>query len=174
MLKTITDDDARLALLGSYLENAKGTVFRQAQFAEFEMRMHEMAAKGQPVTGDAMAKLYLEITRKYYGHDQKIAIVDDYIAHEWSYIPHFYRDFYVFQYATSFTASEALAQKVKSGDAQAVKKYLGFLSAGGSKYPIELLKEAGIDMTTDEPLQLTLKEMNRVMDEMEAILAKRK
>ncbi|MEO7133178.1 MAG: oligoendopeptidase F [Vicinamibacterales bacterium] len=174
MLKTITDDDARLALLGSYLENAKGTVFRQTQFAEFEMRMHEMAAKGEPVTGDAMAKLYLEITRKYYGHDQKVAIVDDYIAHEWSYIPHFYRDFYVFQYATSFTASEALAQKVKSGDAQAVKKYLAFLSAGGSKYPIELLKEAGIDMTTDEPLQLTLTEMNRVMDEMEAILAKKK
>jgi oligoendopeptidase F len=174
MLKTITDDDVRLALLGSYLENAKGTVFRQTQFAEFEMRMHEMAAKGQPVTGDAMAKLYLEITRKYYGHDQQVAIVDDYIAHEWSYIPHFYRDFYVFQYATSFTASEALAQKVKGGDAQAVKKYLAFLSAGGSKYPIELLKEAGIDMTTDEPLQLTLKEMNRVMDEMEAILAKKK
>ncbi len=173
LLKTITDDDTRLALLGSYLENAKGTVFRQTQFAEFEMRMHAMAAKGEPITGDAMAKLYLEITRKYYGHDQKVAIVDDYIAHEWSYIPHFYRDFYVFQYATSFTASEALAQKVKSGDAQAVKRYLTFLSAGGSKYPIDLLKDAGVDMTTDEPLQLTLKEMNRVMDEMEAILAKR-
>ena len=172
MLKTIKDDNTRLSLLGMYLENAKGTVFRQTQFAEFEMRMHETAAKGAPITGDAMARLYLEITRKYYGHDQKISIVDDYIAHEWSYIPHFYRDFYVFQYATSFTASEALAQKVKSGDAQAVKKYLAFLSAGGSKYPIELLKDAGVDMTTDEPLQLTLKEMNRVMDEMEAILAK--
>jgi oligoendopeptidase F len=173
MLKSITDPDTRLALLGSYLENAKGTVFRQVQFAEFELRMHEMAAKGQPITGDAMAKLYLDITRKYYGHDQKICIVDDYIAHEWSYIPHFYRDFYVFQYATSFTASEALAQKVKSGDAQAVKQYLAFLSAGGSKYPIELLKDAGVDMTTDEPLQLTLKQMNSVMDQMEAILAKR-
>ena len=174
MLRTIKDDDTRLALLGTYLENAKGTVFRQTQFAEFEMRMHDMAAKGEPITGDAMAKLYLEITRKYYGHDQKICIVDDYIANEWSYIPHFYRDFYVFQYATSFTASEALAQKVKSGDPQAVKKYLAFLSSGGSKYAIDLLKEAGVDMTTDEPLQLTLKEMNRVMDEMEAILAKKK
>jgi oligoendopeptidase F len=173
MLKTITNDDARLALLGGYLENAKGTVFRQVQFAEFEMKMHEMAAKGEPITGDAMAKLYLDITRKYYGHDQKICIVDDYIANEWSYIPHFYRDFYVFQYATSFTASEALAQKVKSGDPVAVKKYLTFLSSGGSKYAIALLKDAGVDMTTDEPLQLTLKEMNRVMDEMEAILAKK-
>jgi oligoendopeptidase F len=173
MLKSITDPDTRLALLGSYLENAKGTVFRQVQFAEFELRMHQMAAKGEPITGDAMAKLYLDITRKYYGHDQKICIVDDYIAHEWSYIPHFYRDFYVFQYATSFTASEALAQKVKSGDPQAVKKYLTFLSSGGSKYAIDLLKDAGVDMTTDEPLQLTLKQMNSVMDQMEAILAKR-
>ena len=174
MLKTIKDDDARLALLGSYLENAKGTVFRQAQFAEFELRMHEMAQKGTPITGDALAKLYLEITKKYYGDAEKVCIVDDYIQHEWSYIPHFYRDFYVFQYATSFTASEALAQKVKSGDPQAVKKYLAFLSAGGSKYPIDLLKDAGVDMTTDEPLQLTLKEMNRVMDEMEALIAKKK
>ena len=173
LLKSITDDDTRLALLGSYLENAKGTVFRQTQFAEFELRMHDMAAKGQPITGKAMADLYLEITRKYYGHDQKICIVDDYIANEWSYVPHFYRDFYVFQYATSFTASEALAQKVKAGDPQAVKKYLAFLSAGGSKYAIDLLKDAGVDMTTDEPLQLTLKQMNSVMDQMEAILARK-
>jgi oligoendopeptidase F len=173
MLKTIKDDDARLALLGSYLENAKGTVFRQAQFAEFELRMHEMAQKGQPITGDALAKLYLDITKKYYGDADKVCIVDSYIQHEWSYIPHFYRDFYVFQYATSFTASEALAQKVKSGDPQAVKRYLAFLSAGGSKYPIDLLKDAGVDMTTDEPLQLTLREMNRVMDEMEALIAKK-
>lgn len=174
MLKTIKDDDTRLALLGNYLENIKGTVFRQTQFAEFELRMHEMAQKGQPLTGEALAKLYMEITKKYYGHDQGISIVDDYVANEWSYIPHFYRDFYVFQYATSFTASEALAQKVKSGDPEATKRYLAFLSAGGSKYPIDLLKEAGVDMTTDEPLDLTMKEMNRVMDEMEKILARRK
>ena len=101
----IKDDDTRLSLLGNYLENIKGTVFRQTQFAEFELRMHEMAQKGQPITGEALAKLYLDITKRYYGHDQGICIVDDYIAHEWSYIPHFYRDFYVFQYATSFTAS---------------------------------------------------------------------
>ena len=173
MLKTIEDDDTRLAVLGNYLEGIKGTVFRQTQFAEFELRMHEMAQKGQPVTGDALAKLYMEITKRYYGHDQGVSIVDDYIAHEWSFIPHFYRDFYVFQYATSFTASSALATKVKSGDEAAKKRYLAFISSGGSKYPIDLLKEAGVDMTTDEPLDLTMKEMNRVMDEMEAILAKR-
>ena len=173
MLKNIKDDDTRLSLLGSYLENIKGTVFRQTQFAEFELRMHEMAEKGEPITGDALAKLYMEITKRYYGHDQGICIVDDYVAHEWSYIPHFYRDFYVFQYATSFTASAALAEKVKTGDPEAKRHYLAFLSAGGSKYPIDLLKDAGVDMTTDEPLNLTIKEMNRVMDEIESILAKR-
>lgn len=173
MLKNTKDDDTRLSLLGDYLENIKGTVFRQTQFAEFELRMHELAQKGEPITGDAMTKLYADITRRYYGHDQGICIVDDYVGHEWSYIPHFYRDFYVFQYATSFTASEALAAKVKTGDAEATRRYVAFLSAGGSKYPIDLLKDAGVDMTTDEPLELTVKSMNRVMDEIEKLLDKR-
>jgi oligoendopeptidase F len=172
MLKQIKDDNTRLSLLGSYLENIKGTVFRQTQFAEFELRMHEMAEKGQPITGEALDTLYLEITRKYYGHDKNVCIVPEYIGHEWAFIPHFYLNFYVFQYATSFTASEALASKVLAGDAAATKRYLAFLSAGGSKYPIELLKDAGVDMTTSEPLQLTLKKMNAVMDEMEKLLAK--
>ncbi len=174
MLKQIKDKDARLSILGNYLENIKGTVFRQTQFAEFELRMHEMAQRGEPITGDALAKLYLDITKRYYGHDQGVCLVDDYIAHEWSYVPHFYRDFYVFQYATSFTASSALAEKVKAGGAgaaEATKRYLTFLGSGGSNYPIDLLKEAGVDMTTDEPLELTVREMNRVMDEMEKLLA---
>ncbi len=174
MLKQIKDDDTRLSLLGNYLENIKGTVFRQTQFAEFELHMHEMAQKGDALTGEALSKAYMEITKKYYGHDQGVCVVDDYIAHEWSYIPHFYRDFYVFQYATSFTASSALAEKVKAGDPAARTRYLAFLSAGGSKYPVDLLKDAGVDMTTDEPLDLTIKTMNRIMDEMEALLAKRK
>ena len=173
MLGQIKDDDTRLSLLGNYLENIKGTVFRQTQFAEFELRMHEMARKGQAITGDELSKLYMDITKKYYGHDKGICVVDDYIAHEWSYIPHFYRDFYVFQYATSFTASSALAEKVKAGDPEAKKRYLAFLSAGGSQYPVDLLKDAGVDMTTDEPLDLTIKQMNRIMDEMEKLLAKR-
>jgi len=173
MLANIRDDDTRLSLLGNYLEGIKATVFRQTQFAEFELRMHEMAQKGQPITGDALAKLYLDITKKYYGHDQGVSVVDAYIAHEWSYIPHFYRDFYVYQYATSFSASLALAEKVKAGDAAAKQRYLTFLNAGGSKYPIDLLKDAGVDMTTDEPLDLTIKAMNRVMDEMETLLARR-
>jgi oligoendopeptidase F len=173
VLKSVTDRDTKLSLLGNYLENIKGTVFRQTQFAEFELRMHEMAQKGEPITGEALAKLYLDITKKYYGHDKGVCLVDDYIAHEWSYIPHFYRDFYVFQYATSFTASEALAEKVKSGAPGARDRYLAFISAGGSKYPIDLLKDAGVDMTSDEPLDLTMKAMTRVMDEMEALLNSR-
>jgi oligoendopeptidase F len=174
MLKTITDDATKLSLLGNYLEGIKGTVFRQTQFAEFELRVHEMVEKGEPLTGDALSKLYAEITRKYYGHDKGVCIVDDYIQHEWAFIPHFYRNFYVFQYATSFTASAALSEKVLAGDPAAMKRYLTFLASGGSKYPIDLLKEAGVDMTTDEPLELTMKKMNRVMDEMEKILASRK
>jgi oligoendopeptidase F len=172
MLKQIKDTPTRLSLLGNYLEGIKATVFRQTQFAEFELRMHEMAQKGEPITGDALAKVYLDITRRYYGHDQKVALVDDYIAHEWSFIPHFYRNFYVFQYATSFTAAEALSAKVLSGDQGATKRYLTFLSAGGSKYPIDLLKDAGVDMTTGEPLDLTIRRMNEVMDETEKLLAK--
>jgi oligoendopeptidase F len=172
MLGQIKDTPTRLSLLGNYLEGIKSTVFRQTQFAEFELRMHEMGQRGEPITGDALAALYLNITRKYYGHDQGVCVVDDYIAHEWSFIPHFYRDFYVFQYATSFTAAEALSAKVLAGDDAATKRYLTFLAAGGSQYPIDLLKDAGVDMTTDEPLDLTMRKMNAVMDEMEKLLAK--
>jgi oligoendopeptidase F len=170
MLGEIRDVPTRLSLLGNYLESIKSTVFRQTQFAEFELRMHETAQAGEAITGDRLASLYLDITRKYYGHDAGVVVVDDYIAHEWSYIPHFYRDFYVFQYATSLTAAEALAAKVRSGDAAARDRYLKFLSSGGSSYPIELLKDAGVDMTTDEPLDLTIRKMNQVMDEMESLL----
>jgi oligoendopeptidase F len=170
MLKRIKDQPTRLSLLGSHLENIKATVFRQTQFAEFEMRMHEMALRGEPVTGEALAKLYITITKQYYGHDQGVVVVDDYVTHEWSYIPHFYSDFYVFQYATSFTAAQMLATRVLEGDTATTERYLTFISSGGSKYPIDLLKEAGVDMTTDEPLEVTIQTMNRVMDEIETLL----
>jgi oligoendopeptidase F len=173
MLKRIKDDSTRLSLLGNYLESIKGTVFRQAQFAEFELRMHEMVEKGQPLTGDSLSKLYDDIVKKYYGHDQGVCIVDDYVSNEWAFIPHFYNSFYVFQYATSFTASSALSEKVLSGEPGATERYLKFISSGKSKYPIDLLKDAGVDMTTDEPLELTVKKMNRVMDEMEKLLDKK-
>lgn len=173
MLKQMKDDATRLSLLGNYLESIKGTVFRQTQFAEFELRMHEMVEKGEPLTGDSLSKLYSEIVKKYYGHGQGVCIVDDYIAEEWAFIPHFYNSFYVFQYATSFTASSALSEKVLAGDPGATERYLKFISSGKAKYPIDLLKDAGVDMTTDEPLELTVKKMNRVMDEMEKLLDKK-
>jgi oligoendopeptidase F len=172
MLRTITDPATRLSLLGNYLEGIKSTVFRQTQFAEFELRTHQMAERGEPITGEALDKLYLEMTRKYYGHDKGVAIVDDVVQHEWAYIPHFYRNYYVYQYATSFTAAAALSEKVLAGDKAATERYLAFLSAGGSKYPIDLLKDAGVDMTSSEPLDLTMRKMNRVMEEMESTLTK--
>ncbi|MDA1184809.1 MAG: oligoendopeptidase F [Acidobacteria bacterium] len=170
MLKRITDTPTRLSLLGNYLESIKATVFRQTQFAEFELRVHEMGLASAPITGEALAALYLDITRRYYGHDQRIVVVDEDVAHEWSYIPHFYSEFYVYQYATSFTAAEALAAAVLAGDASATARFLTFLGSGSSKYPIDLLKDAGVDMTTDAPLDQTMRTMNHVMDEIDQLL----
>jgi len=170
VLRATQDTPTRLSLLGSYLENIKATVFRQTQFAEFELKMHQTAERGEPITGEALSRLYLETTRKFYGHDAGTCVVDDYVSNEWSYIPHFYFGFYVFQYATSFTAAEALSAKVLAGDDEARQRYLTFLGSGTSKYPIELLKDAGIDMTSDEPLDLTMNKMNMVMDEIERLL----
>jgi oligoendopeptidase F len=172
MLQDLSDPKARLSVLGNYLEGLKSTVFRQTQFAEFELRMHEMAEKGQPITGEALSSLYLEITRRYYGHDAGVCTVDDYVAHEWEFIPHFYSPFYVYQYATSFTASSALSEKVLAREPGSINRFRAFIAAGGSKYPIELLKDAGVDMASREPLDLTIQKMNRVMDEMDKLLAR--
>ena len=174
MLKQIKDDAVRLSLLGNYLEVIKGTVFRQTQFAEFELTIHERAEKGEALTGDVFNDIYRTITHKYYGHDKSVCVVDDEIQAEWAYIPHFYYNFYVYQYATSFTASAALSEKALSGDTAAMKRYLAFLASGGSDYPINQLRAAGVDMTTPEPFTLTMKKMNRVMDEIEAILTRMK
>ncbi len=174
MLKTIKDDDVRLTLLGSYLDNLRGTLFRQTQFAEFELRIHEMAEKGETLTGDVLDKLYMDITKRYYGSDRGVCVVDDEIKAEWAYIPHFYYNFYVFQYATSLTASGALSEEVLAGDKEATKRYLQLLKSGSSDYPIALLKKAGIDMTGPVPFELAMKKMNRVMDEIEKILDRKK
>lgn len=174
MLKSIKDDNIRLSILGGYVEGMKGTFFRQTQFAEFEMRIHEMAERGESLTGDKLNELYLDITRKYYGHDKGICVVGDEVKSEWMFIPHFYYNFYVYQYATSFTASAALAEPVLAGDKEATRKYMQFISAGGSEYAIDLLKKAGVDMTTSQPFSITMRKMNKVMDEMEKILARMK
>lgn len=172
MLQQIKDDKTRLSILGNYLEGAKGTLFRQTQFAEFESMIHDRVAKGEALTGEDFDQMYLELTRRYYGHDKNVCIVDDYIKSEWSYIPHFYYNFYVYQYATSFTASTALSEKVLRGTDEDRWRYLDFLSAGSTKYPVELLVDAGVDMNTSEPFDLTIAKINKVMAEMEAILTR--
>lgn len=172
ILKGIKDDNTRLAILGNYLEGAKGTLFRQTQFAEFEKMIHERVGKGEALTGEDFDNMYLELTKRYYGHDKNVCIVDDYVKSEWSYIPHFYYNFYVYQYATSFTASTALSEKVLKGTDGDRKRYLDFLSAGSTKYPVELLADAGVDMNTSEPFDLTITKINKVMAEMEAILTR--
>jgi oligoendopeptidase F len=172
MTRQVKDDQLKLSLLLNFLDNYKGTLFRQTQFAEFELAIYQIAEAGQPLTSDVMNKTYGDIIKKYYGHDQGICIINDLYTREWSYIPHFYYNFYVYQYATSFTASQALAERVLTGDKASLDKYLAFLSAGGSDYPINLLKAAGVDMTTDEPFNHAIKLMNHIMDEVEAILDK--
>ncbi len=173
MLEEIKDDDIRLSLLMTYLDGIKGTVFRQTQFAEFELRIHEKAERGEPLTGDVLTELYGDILKRYYGHDEGVCQIDDSYAVEWAYIPHFYYNFYVYQYSTSFTASTALAQKVLDKEENAVEQYIAFLSSGGSDYPIDILKKAGVDMTGAEPFNKTMAAMNRTMDAIEAILAKK-
>lgn len=173
VLKKIKDDDVRLSLLMQYLDGLKGTVFRQTQFAEFELRIHEMMENGEALTDESLTKLYSDIVRRYYGHDKGVCIVDDLYTYEWAYIPHFYYNFYVYQYSTSFTASTALSEKVLNHEPGAVEKYRAFLAAGGSDYPINLLKNAGVDMTTSEPFDRTMAKMNRAMDEIEKILKKK-
>jgi oligoendopeptidase F len=172
MLGTITDDKVRLNLLGNYLDNVRGTLFRQVQFAEFELAIHEKSERGETLTGDMLNTLYLDITRRYYGHDKGVCIVDDGMGIEWANVPHFYYNFYVFQYATSLTASAAISEELFAGDNTATKRLQEMLAAGGSDYPIALLQKAGVDMTTSQPFDLLMKKMNRVMDTMDKILTR--
>jgi oligoendopeptidase F len=169
VLGTETRDEVRLSLLNDYLDNARATVFRQVQFAEFEMKIHRMAEEGQALTGDLLNSIYAGIAREYYGHENGACVVDEEIQSEWAYIPHFYYNFYVYQYATSFTASAAISERVLSGEKDAVAGYLDLLSSGGSDYPIELLKKVGVDMTTPQPLNASMARLNRIMDEIEKI-----
>jgi oligoendopeptidase F len=157
----------------NYLEGIRQTLFRQAQFAEFELRMHEMAERGQPLTGDALSKVYGDVLNRYYGQDKGVCNIDQLYTVEWAYVPHFYYNFYVYQYSTSFTASTALAEKVLGKEERAVEKYIEFLSSGGSDYPIDLLSKAGVDMITREPFDKTMAAMNRAIDEIEMILQKK-
>ena len=170
LLNTISDPRVRLSILGNYLEGAKGTLFRQTQFAEYELLIHQITEKGESLTGNRLSELYDELVKKYYGHESGVCRIDDYIRYEWTYIPHFYYDYYVYQYATSFTASQALAEQILAGDEEVRDRYLHFLSSGASAYPVDLLRKAGVDMTEEGPFRLTIEKINRVMDEMEELI----
>ncbi len=170
MLKRIENKEERLALLGNALDGFRGTLFRQTQFAEYELKIHELAEKGEALTGERFTELYLKIFKKYYGHDDGIMNIDDRFGVEWAYIPHFYYNFYVYQYSTSFTASQAIAAKFINGEPGIVDKYLTFLSSGCSKYAIPTLQNVGVDMTGDEPFDLTIDRMNYIMDEIEVLI----
>ncbi len=183
MLDRAKDDATRLYLLGNLLDGLRTTLFRQTQFADFELALHEQAERGDPLTGENLSTLYLKIARDYYGHDKEICKVDDLLAIEWAYVPHFYYGFYVYQYATSMVASTSLARAVREEAAQAQTRtgvtgtprrdaYLKMLSSGSSKYAIDLLKAAGVDMTTSAPFDEAIAEMNSTMDEIERILAR--
>jgi len=173
------DDRTRLFLLSSYLDRMRTTLFRQTLFAEFELRIHEAVERGEPLTGESLTKLYLELLRTYYGAEQGVVRIDDAYGAEWAYIPHFYSNFYVYQYATSMIGGMSLVdgivgrEAVSSGKAAAHRDaYLDMLAAGSSKYPVELLKDAGVDMTTSQPFEAAMREMNRIMDEIEQIYAR--
>jgi len=173
MLAEAKGDDERLFLLGSYLENLRGTFFRQAMFAEFELAIHEAVEKGEALTGEKLSSMYGELLRRYHGHDAGVLKIDDAYTVEWAYIPHFFYNFYVYQYATSIAASTQLARDVLDNKPGARERYLGLLKAGGSRYPYEMLKEAGVDLASPAPYRVLGEQMKWAMDEIEGILAGR-
>jgi oligoendopeptidase F len=169
-LQRAADDSERLALLGNYLEGLRSTVFRQTMFAEFELKIHELVESGEALTGEVLDQTYALLLDRYHGTDQAVMGINPLYHSEWAHVPHFHYDFYVYQYATSFVAATALARQVSSRDCEATERYLRFLAAGSTKPPVELLKEAGVDMTSPQPIRATIDEMNDTMDEIESLL----
>ncbi|QIB26393.1 oligoendopeptidase F [Caloranaerobacter azorensis] len=167
MISKAKNRDEKLYLLNHYLEQFRGTVYRQTMFAEFEKMIHEEIENGRSLTADSLCRMYKELNRKYYGPD---IVIDDEIAMEWARIPHFYYNFYVYQYATGFSAAIALSQKILKEGRESVDRYINFLKSGNSDYPINVLKKAGVDMTTPQPVDNALKLFNKLLDEIESLL----
>jgi oligoendopeptidase F len=172
-LKSAKNDDERLLYLGSALEQLRGTFFRQAMFAEFERDVHARSDKGEALTGKKLSEIYGEILRRYHGEKEGVVKIDDAYTVEWAYIPHFYSPFYVFQYATSVSAASLLADSVLKGQPGARDRYLKLISSGGSDYPYELVKAAGVDLATPAPYRAVVARMDRIMDEIEGIQKRR-
>lgn len=163
------DDMERLLIVQERMEGIRTTVFRQCMFAEFEKTIHEQAEAGQPLTGDSLCKTYGDIVRKYYGPD---IVIDEVATAEGLRIPHFYRNFYVYTYATSLCAATSIGQRIIDGDPGAVEGHMAFLSAGSSKYPLDVLKLAGVDMTTPRPIEDTMEVFGELLGEFETLYAK--
>ncbi|AIY83781.1 oligoendopeptidase F [Clostridium baratii str. Sullivan] len=159
-----TDKNKKLYLINQELEQIRTTVFRQLMFAEFELFTHESIESGIPLTALEYSKKWHELNVKYFGPD---IVVDEDIDIEWARIPHFYSDFYVYQYATGYAAASAFASSILNKEENAVSKYITFLKSGGSDYPINILKKAGVDMTTSKPLEATINRFNELLDMLE-------
>ena len=168
LLKKTTDKKERVFLINHFLDQFKGTIYRQTMFAEFEKFMGAAVDAGQTLTADMLCVEYARLCKLYYGEDM---VVDDQIAMEWARIPHFYYNYYVFQYATGYSAAIALSRRILREGESAVKDYLGFLSGGCSKSPIDLLKGAGVDMTSPAPVNDALQLFGELLDEMESLMA---
>ena len=168
MIANARTREEKLFYLGQRMEGFRSTFFRQTMFAEFELRIHDMAEAGEGLSGERFTALYLELLRKYHGPGMQM---NPLYAIEWAYIPHFYRTFYVFQYATSIAGAVFFSQSVLSGGAAARERYLDTLRAGGSDYPTEILRRGGLDMTTPAPYRALVAEFGRVLDQAEALLA---
>lgn len=166
LLKHTEDKARKLVVLNHFLEQYRGTVYRQTMFAEFEKLIHEKAENGEVLTHENLCGTYYELNKKYYGPDM---VLDPQIAMEWARIPHFYMNFYVYKYATGFSAATSLAQQILKEGQPAVDRYLGFLKAGDHDYPINILKKAGVDMTTPEPVVQALNQFRDLVDEMERL-----
>jgi oligoendopeptidase F len=171
MVKNARSKEQKLYLLGTYLDLLRSTIFRQTSFAEFELEAHKMAEKNEPITGEALSKVYYDIVKKYYGSDQGTCVVDPYIAYEWAFIPHFINyTYYVYQYSTSLIYATALAEKIKNEGQSAIDKYYAILKGGSSEYPIDLIKKAGVDPLSSEAFELTIKRMNNIMDQIDELV----
>lgn len=167
LLEKTTDKEQRKYLLNHYLDSFKGTLFRQTMFAEFEKTAHDYCAQGKPLTAEALSQMYLELNQKYFGPDME---KDEEIAYEWMRIPHFYTPFYVYQYATGYSAAVALSAKILKEGKPAVDAYMSFLKGGESKDPIDLLKMAGVDMITEKPVADALALFGELVAELEALV----
>lgn len=167
LLETQKDKAIRLKLVNYYLEQFRTTVFRQVMFAEFEKMTHEMAESGEPLTVEAIEAMYLQLNRDYYGDEM---VVDDLIGVEWARISHFYNAFYVYKYATGFASAVALCKAILEKGEPAAKNYREFLSSGGSDYPMEILKRAGVDLSTPAPVLSALEVFEETLDELEKLL----